>query len=43
MVYRISMQCEVPTEEIVERTRHLGEVGMSVDWILGENYESQHK
>ena len=40
----IEYQCSViPTEEIVERTRHLGEVGMSVDWILGENYESQHK
>ena len=40
----IEYQCSViPPEDIIERTRHLGEIGMSVDWILGENYESQHK
>ena len=40
----IEYQCSVISpEDIVERTKHLNEIGMSVQWILGENYESQHK
>ena len=40
----IEYQCSViPTEEIVERTRHLGRGWHVCRLDLGENYESQHK
>ena len=40
----IEYQCSVISpNDIIERTEHLGEIGMPVHWILGKDYEEQHK